>query len=106
MTRKSYDPDRDAAFLTQHTYTLGADGIQSTREGMNAFSSWSVVKAISVTAEHLFIWLDKFQGSSCPPRPAGWSGTRRIRPAGCERGRPRASAGFAVERSSACDARE
>jgi Peptidase C13 family len=68
MTRKSYDPDRDAAFLTQHTYTLGADGIQSTREGMNAFSSWSVVKAVSVTAEHLFIWLDKFQGFVVPLR--------------------------------------
>ena len=61
------------AFFGEQAFEFRADGFHTNRHGLNSFSSWSVVKSISATAEHLFIWIDKFQGFVVPLRdlPAG-----------------------------------
>jgi hypothetical protein len=61
-------PHDDGAFLTEHTYVFRADGLHTSRRGATSFLSWSGVKEISVTTEHLFVWVDKFHGFVVPLR--------------------------------------
>ena len=71
--RRLRHQDEGGAFFGEQAYEFRAEGFHTNRHGVNSFSSWSMVKSISATAEHLFIWIDKFQGFVVPLRdlPAG-----------------------------------
>ena len=68
LLRRNVVPDADGAFLSPQTLEFGLEGLQSIRSEARSFTSWAMVQSISVTAEHIFVWIDRFNAHVVPVR--------------------------------------
>ncbi|HEU4653991.1 MAG TPA: C13 family peptidase [Steroidobacteraceae bacterium] len=75
MTMRRSLPDPDGVFLSELTHEFSAEGIHSTRPGIESRIAWSCIKEITATAQHIFLWTDRYQGVLVPIRdlPEGMS---------------------------------
>lgn len=73
ITRFLMKPLGDAAFLGEWTFDFSPVGIRVRRPQHDSVSSWGAVREISLTADHLFIWIDSTAAFVVPLRdlPAG-----------------------------------
>jgi len=67
-TKQRVVPDDPGAFLGEQAYELGPTGLRVRRQGIDSFAHWSQVRSVTVTPEHLFVWIDRFQAFVLPLR--------------------------------------
>ena len=68
LMRRNVVPDADGAFLSPQTIELAPEGLHSIRSETRSFTSWSLVQSISVTSDHIFVWIDRFNAHVLPLR--------------------------------------
>jgi hypothetical protein len=71
--RRASRPDPDSLVLGPSSIVFTATGIDAIRNGSLGRYSWSLVKDLAWTDQHLFVWLDKMAALIVPLRdlPAG-----------------------------------
>lgn len=71
--RRSSAPDPDGYVLGPTSIVISATGIDIAKTGAFARYSWSIVRDLEWTSEHLFVWLDRVAALIVPLRdlPAG-----------------------------------
>ena len=65
---KSAIPDPAGAFFSPSNYRFDADGIHVTQDGLSSHSAWSRVRSITSSAEHIYLWTDRFAAHVVPIR--------------------------------------
>jgi hypothetical protein len=68
MTLRRAVPDPDGVFLSELVHEFSADGIHSLRPGFDSHIAWNCIKEVTVTAQHLFLWTDRYQAVVVPVR--------------------------------------
>ena len=68
LLRRNVVPDANGAFLSPQTLELAPEGLHSVRSETRSFTSWSLVESISMTADHIFVWIDRFNAHVVPLR--------------------------------------
>ncbi|MET0499255.1 MAG: C13 family peptidase [Steroidobacteraceae bacterium] len=68
LLRRNVVPDANGAFLSPQTLELAPEGLHSVRSETRSFTSWSLVESISVTPDHIFVWIDRFNAHVVPLR--------------------------------------
>jgi Ca2+/Na+ antiporter len=66
--RRNVVPDVDGAFLQPQTLELGQEGLNCIRSETRSFTSWAMVQSFSVTPDHIFVWIDRFNAHVVPLR--------------------------------------
>jgi len=66
--RRNVVPDVDGAFLAPQTLELGQEGLNCIRSETRTFTSWAMVQSVSVTPDHIFVWIDRFNAHVVPLR--------------------------------------
>lgn len=68
LQRRLHVPDDSGAFLGPHEFDFEPRGFRSRRFNSDAFNQWSLVKDITHSDEHVFLWIDAFSGYVIPGR--------------------------------------
>jgi len=66
--RRHVVPDIDGAFLQPQTLEMGQEGLNCIRSETRSFTSWAMVQSVSVTPDHIFVWIDRFNAHVVPLR--------------------------------------
>jgi hypothetical protein len=66
--RRNVVPDVDGAFLQPQTLEMGQEGLNCIRSETRSFTSWAMVQSVSVTSDHIFVWIDRFNAHVVPLR--------------------------------------
>lgn len=61
----------EGTILGEKTFVFEKEGFKEIGEGYEQFVSWSVVRRLGVTNDHLFIFVDKISGHMIPLKAAG-----------------------------------
>jgi hypothetical protein len=69
FVRRNTEPDEKGAFLGPCVYELDAAGLRTLREGLaSSVASWAAVRDVTLTATHVFLWVDRFSAYTIPGR--------------------------------------
>ncbi len=66
--RRMAIPDRQGQFLAPLVLDFEPDGLHIRREGSSSFTSWSRIQSATLTADHLFLWVDRSNAHILPLR--------------------------------------
>jgi len=58
----------DSAFLGECRYEFDNEGFGASKPGVNTRCAWSALRDVTNTAEHLFLWIDRFAAFVVPLR--------------------------------------
>ena len=68
IKRRSYAPDERGAFIGESHFDFQAAGFHARRSNSESFNRWSLVKEVTHTADHVFLWIDSFSAYVVPVR--------------------------------------
>lgn len=66
--RRMAIPDRQGQFLAPLVLDFEPDGLHIRREGSSSFTDWSRIQSATLTADHLFLWVDRSNAHILPLR--------------------------------------
>jgi hypothetical protein len=66
--RRNAMPDPDGIVLGPATIELAADGIHHHRADSNSLTGWRLLRDLTTTREHLFLWVDRMAAHIIPVR--------------------------------------
>lgn len=61
-------PGAGSLFFEKFRYVLDAEGIHGARPDIEAHTRWSVVRSVTSTEDHLYLWIDRTQAHLIPWR--------------------------------------
>lgn len=68
LQRRACAPSERGAFLGQTSFEFEPLGFHSRRTNSDAFNQWSLVKEVSCTDDHVFLWIDAISAYVIPVR--------------------------------------
>jgi hypothetical protein len=68
LVSKRSAPEANGAFFKEHTYEFDHDGIHVHAADNRSFSSWATIRELTRSADHLFLWTDRYVAFIIPLR--------------------------------------
>ncbi len=68
LQQRLYAPDEQGAFLGTSAFEFESRGFHARRSNSDSFNRWSLIKEVTHSDEHVFIWIDAFTAYVIPAR--------------------------------------